>query len=58
MTFKIDTDAPPSKCKGCGADIWWFHNVVTGRDMPCDRDGTSHFATCPKAAQFRKEKKV
>lgn len=43
-------------CRGCGAVIeWWY--TPAGRKMPMDVHGgkvESHFATCPKAAQFRK----
>lgn len=40
---------------GCGAPILW---VVTkaGKKMPLNGDGTTHWATCPKAIEFRREK--
>ena len=42
-------------CKGCGTKIYW---IITKnkKPMPVDPDGEPHFATCPKAADFRKEK--
>ena len=50
--FKVDTDLPPSKCKSCGAEVWWIR-TFSGKNMPVDRDGTSHFATCPHADRWR-----
>ena len=60
----------PAKCSGCGEDIV-FIDTVAGRKMPCNtrvvvitaddgqtyRGRVSHFATCPKAQQFRKPNK-
>ena len=42
-------------CKGCGATIWW---VITpkGKKMPQDATGGPHWATCPKAKDFKKAK--
>jgi hypothetical protein len=40
------------RCRGCDALIYWWETVA-GKPSPHDRDGTSHFATCPKASQFR-----
>lgn len=55
-------------CTGCGAGVVWL-STEKGRAMPCDEgsvvDGDtvfdfsrhkSHFSTCSKAGQFRKEK--
>lgn len=41
-------------CKGCGATIHWWETPA-GRWSPHDQDGTSHFATCPKQAEFRRK---
>jgi hypothetical protein len=41
------------RCRGCGAAILWCRTAA-GRHAPLDRDGTSHFATCPDAATFRR----
>ena len=46
----------PGKCRGCGAAIVWV-KTAKGKNMPVDADGQSHFATCPKAQDFRREKK-
>jgi hypothetical protein len=57
-----------TKCKGCGAEIV-FVKSKANKPIPCDpkelqgvtADGAvvkvriSHFATCPKAASFRKK---
>lgn len=55
IKFTIPDDAVVKRCSGCGKDIYW---IVTakGKRMPVDPDGTSHFATCEKAADFRKGK--
>lgn len=57
------------ECKGCGAQVLWVRMPATGRPMPLDRRRTtiivpetgavvtghlSHFATCPKAGEFRR----
>lgn len=42
-----------SRCRGCGQLIAWAR-TASGRSAPLDRDGTSHFATCPDAARFRR----
>lgn len=57
MTYQIDTDAEPTTCRGCGAEIYWIR-TIKGKLMPVDPDGTSHFATCPKAKSFRKPKEA
>jgi len=58
-----------SVCNGCGAEIVWIKSP-RGRPIPCDpaeltvvteaghvvTGRISHFATCPKAATFRREK--
>jgi hypothetical protein len=40
-------------CRACNAVIR-FEQTARGKLMPVDADGTSHFATCPEAARFRK----
>jgi len=47
--------ASGAKCKGCGQAIWWL-TTKKGRPAPFDPDLTPHFATCPRADDFRKEK--
>lgn len=44
----------PSACRSCGASVMW---VLTkrGKRAPLNPDGTSHFATCPQAASWRKK---
>jgi hypothetical protein len=41
------------RCRGCGAPIAWARTPA-GRSAPLDRDGVSHFATCPEAERFRR----
>ncbi len=52
ITFEIPDGAEPSQCRGCKSLIYWIKTTM-GRNMPVDPDGTSHFATCPKADSFR-----
>lgn len=56
MVFDIPDGTQEKKCKGCGAVIYWILTKNKKR-MPVDPDGTSHFATCPAAGKFRKDKK-
>jgi hypothetical protein len=58
--WTIPEGTPPSKCRGCNAEIFFVpylrkKDKTPGR-MPCDPDGVPHFASCPKANDFRKEK--
>lgn len=45
----------PSRCKGCNAAIWWVVHS-NGKRVPYTGVGLNHFADCPKAARFRKDK--
>jgi len=63
----MTTDLETSPCKGCGAEIGWI-KTPKGRNMPVNpkkvpfmmADGTlrwgyvPHWATCPKAQDFKK----
>lgn len=42
-----------SACRACGKSIE-FVETNSGKLMPVDEDGASHFATCPQADRFRK----
>jgi hypothetical protein len=42
------------RCRSCGAPIAWAKYSVDGKAAPFNPDGTSHFATCPQADQWRK----
>lgn len=53
ILFEIPQGAPPARCRGCLQPIYWIITKA-GKRMPVDPDGTSHFATCPKAASFRR----
>lgn len=41
------------QCRSCGATILW---TITprGARSPLDKEGTSHFISCPTAAQHRR----
>lgn len=56
IKFEIPQGTPVVKCRACGAPIQ-FIETAAGKRMPVDRDGTSHFATCPGADEFRKPRK-
>jgi len=43
------------KCRSCRALVTWV-KTEKGKWMPVDPDGTSHFATCPNANDWRKKK--
>ena len=44
-------------CRGCGKPIYWMTHLDTKRRAPYEADGTNHFVRCPKADEFRKERK-
>lgn len=68
-TFLVPRDSQPSRCRGCGAVVYWI-TTPRGKKMPVDtraeggltplpdRDGrgVSHFATCPNAEAFRRRR--
>lgn len=39
-------------CRACGAPIWWSESAK-GKPTPMNADGSSHWGTCPKAAEWR-----
>ena len=46
------------RCKSCQVEIDWWITPSKGR-MPLDHGTTkSHFATCPQAGLFRKDRKA
>jgi hypothetical protein len=55
ILFEIPKDTPAALCAGCKATIYWIV-TLKGKKMPVNPDGTSHFATCPQAATFRRRK--
>lgn len=50
--FTIPTGTQPRFCKGCRAVIYWLE-TGNGKRLPIDADGTTHWASCPAANQFR-----
>lgn len=42
------------RCRSCRAEVMWV-TTAAGKRMPIDRDGTSHFATCPDAKDWRRK---
>jgi len=55
VKFEIPPSASPTECRGCKALIYWI-KTAAGKPMPVNADGISHFATCEKAAEFRRKK--
>jgi hypothetical protein len=43
-------------CRSCGQAVRFIRNAETGKSPPSNLDGTSHFATCPQAGQWRRTK--
>ena len=43
------------RCASCQAPIVWTI-TAKGNRAPLDRDGVSHFATCPNAADHRRKR--
>ena len=52
LKFTIPPGTRHSFCKGCHLDIYWI-KTERGKNMPCDPDGTPHWATCNKAGDFK-----
>lgn len=57
MTQLLKVIGNPGTCgsigrPGCGAMIYWAVSK-NGARLPLNPDGTSHFATCPNAREFR-----
>ena len=55
MKFVLPAGSIMKRCNGCEEMIHWI-KMPSGKMMPVNHDGTSHFATCPKAAEFRKSR--
>ena len=55
LRFPIPPGAPERPCRSCGAPMIWTVTAA-GKRMPLNPDGTSHFASCPNAAEHRKPK--
>lgn len=58
-TLQTRPPAQHVRCKDpeCGALIHFERNEKTGRMMPLNLDGTPHWATCPGAKGFRKQRR-
>ena len=53
MKIEIPEGTPQSRCRKCDKFFYWVR-MESGKLMPVDIDGTSHFATCPAADEFRR----
>jgi hypothetical protein len=57
VTFPIPPAAPRVPCRSCRELVVWIV-TKTNRKMPVNPDtGESHFATCPQAGEWRKDRK-
>jgi hypothetical protein len=52
LIFEIPPGTPAARCRSCEADVYWV-KTKSGKNMPANADGTSHFSTCPSADQHR-----
>lgn len=41
-----------TSCRSCGARMLFVIREATGKRVPLNPDGTSHFTTCPQAASW------
>ena len=48
--------AEQKTCSKCQAPMWFVRHMQSGKYIPVSAAGCSHFANCPEAASFRKEK--
>jgi hypothetical protein len=55
MTVSERPQGDLGRCKGCGQEIVWTITAA-GKRSPLNFDGTSHFANCPNAGDFRRAK--
>ena len=55
MKIKIPEGTPQSRCRKCDK-YFYFVRMPSGKLMPVDIDGTSHFATCAGADEIQKER--
>lgn len=57
LTFEVPAGTPQSKCKSCGAAVYWI-KTAGGKNMPVNEKGESHFSDCPNAASHRRPRRV
>lgn len=55
MTLLLSNVGDAGRCRGCRADVLWVRHA-SGKIAPYDLNGEPHFATCPKADEFRGKK--
>ena len=51
--YVVELREPAARCRSCRAEVAWAVTPA-GNRMPLNRDGTSHFATCPQANDWRR----
>jgi len=53
IPYDIPENTPKSRCRGCHSIIYWVKTPAR-KNMPVDPDGGPHWATCPKAKDFKR----
>jgi len=54
MKYTIPKGTVPSRCKACKKMIFYVR-TKQGKWMPLNPDGEPHWASCPKAKEFKRE---
>src|SRR5438094_7831760 len=58
VVFGQEVEGDKGTCRSCGAPIVWVISPKSGKKMPVNPDGRSHFSTCPQAQEWRRPKPV
>ena len=53
IRYPIPKGTREAKCRGCGFLIYWV-KTKAGKNMPVNASGIPHWATCPKAKDFKR----
>ena len=52
LGWVLNTLGSPGNCKSCGAPVYWITSK-NGKPTIWDKNGVSHWATCPNAAKHK-----
>jgi hypothetical protein len=55
MKYEIPEGTNPSRCRSCGAVIYWVKTKLR-KNMPVNHDGEPHWSNCPHAKNWSKKK--
>lgn len=57
LIFEIPEGTRPAHCRACAEPIFFIPRIrQPEKKHPVNADGSSHFASCPHADDFRKKK--